>query len=59
METIREKKRRYEDNQLRQGIINEVARFILKFADYSTTDTFHIPLEIMKSLMCGEIPEGK
>jgi len=42
--------------RVRRGIISEVGRFIMNFAEYSTLDTFHIPLEVMKSLFNGVIP---
>ena len=45
-----------KEEQKRLGTINEVAQFIMRFADYSTLDTFHIPLEVMKSLINGVIP---
>lgn len=46
-----------KDYQMRLRIINEVAQFIMGFADYSDLDTFHIPMEVMKSLINGVIPD--
>ena len=46
-----------KERENRKGIISEVARFIMNFADYSDKDTFHIPIEVMKLLICGIIPE--
>ena len=48
--------KRYEANQLQLRTINEVARFIMRYADYADLDTFRIPLDIMKSLINGIIP---
>lgn len=45
-----------EIKELRLRTINEVALYIMEFADYTTLDTFHIPLDIMKSLINGVIP---
>ena len=51
------KMKELEKHELRKRTISEVARFIMRYADYSTIDVFRIPLDVMRKLAGeGEIP---